>query len=67
MQEHYKNTADYIERKLLGKPEGYPVWLKFSDCQAVYELLHQAVQDGKADLKPLYDRFATQYKPQDVA
>jgi hypothetical protein len=65
MQEHYANTADYIERKLLGKPKGYPVWLKFSDCTAVYELLKEAVDNGRDDLKSLHDRFSTQYKPKD--
>lgn len=62
MTPHYKNTADYIERKLLGKPEGYAVWLKFDDCRYILTLLEKAHRDGDSRSTDLYHRFKSQYK-----
>lgn len=61
--QQYKNTADYIERALLGKPEGYPVWLRFKDCQLINRLLAEAAasSDDPA-VRKLYERFNSQYK-----
>ena len=62
-KEHYRDTADYITRKLMGKPEGYAVWLTFDDCKEIYKLLEEAVEkNGKEKLKSLYTRFSSQYK-----
>ena len=60
--EHYQNTADYITRKLLGKPDGYPVWLRFEDCKTIHRLLKEAADKGDAEVDKLYLRFNTQYK-----
>ena len=61
--QHYKNTADYIERALLGKPDGYSVWLRFEDCQLINRLLAEAAasSDDPA-VRKLYERFNSQYK-----
>ncbi len=58
------NTAEYIEKELLGKPEGYPVWLKFDDCHLIYKLLLKEKIFGNEDedVTDLYNRFKTQYK-----
>lgn len=63
----YANTADYIEKALLGKPDGYPVWLTYSDCTYIYNLLEEAMNDGDEKALALYHRFGTQYRqPKDV-
>jgi hypothetical protein len=60
---HYKNTADYITRVLLGKPEGYPVWLRFEDCQLINRMLADAATSSNDPaIHKLYARFNTQYK-----
>jgi len=61
--QHYKNTADYIERALLGRPEGYPVWLRFADCQLINRLLAEAAESSDDPaVRKLYERFNSQYK-----
>jgi len=61
--QHYKNTSDYIERALLGRPEGYPVWLRFKDCQLINRLLAEAAASSNDPaVRKLYERFNTQYK-----
>lgn len=60
---HYQNTADYIERALLGRPEGFSVWLTADQCRLIYTLLSHAVQDSDDEtLRKLYERFGTQWK-----
>lgn len=60
---HYQNTADYIQRKLLGKPEGFPVWLTADQCRLIYMLLSHAVEHSDdEELHNLYERFGTQWK-----
>ena len=62
----YRNTAEYIEKYLLGKPEGYPVWLRFEDCKIINRLLGEAAKDSDdPDIQKLYERFNTQYKTRD--
>tara|TARA_R110002126_G_scaffold180663_3_gene329444 strand:+ start:150 stop:368 length:219 start_codon:yes stop_codon:yes gene_type:complete len=61
--QHYKNIPDYIDRALLGKPEGYPVWLRFKDCQLINRLLAEAAaRSNDPAVHKLYVRFNTQYK-----
>lgn len=63
--QHYKNTADYITRALLGRPDGYPVWLRFKDCQLLRRLLAEAATSSNDPaVHKLYARFNKQYKEQ---
>lgn len=58
---HYKNTADYISRALLGRPDGFPVWMKAEDCRYVCWLLEQAAQNGDSRAVDLHKRFDSQW------
>ena len=61
--QHYKNTADYITRALLGRPDGYDVWLRFEDCQLINRILAEAASSSNDPaVHKLYARFNTQYK-----
>lgn len=61
--ERYANTADYIRRALLGRPEGFEVFLTAADCRLIYILLSHAVVDsGDEHLHSLHRRFGKQWK-----
>lgn len=59
----YKNTAEYIDKAILNRPDGFPVWMSVEDCRLVYRLLDEAAQqtDDK-HLHSLYKRFGTQWQ-----